>query len=66
MPNKNHDLRLILDTYEVDWLNVWCWKRWSNEFNEELASQEFVSEELALEAMREDKLVWTKASDLGS
>jgi hypothetical protein len=57
---------LVLDTYEINSVNVWCWKQRSDEFNEELASQEFDSEQLAMQAMREDKLVWSKLSDLGN
>jgi len=60
--NPNLD---FLDYYDADGKTVYCWKRWSPQLNEELASEEFSSEDLALDAWRDNKLTWSKLSDLG-
>jgi hypothetical protein len=63
---EKRDPHPFLDFYDVDGETVWCWKRWSDELKEELASEEFSSEELALNAWRDNKLTWSRLGDLGN
>lgn len=61
----NHDPQPFLDSYEVGGKTVWCWKRWNDELEEELASEEYPSEEMALNAWRSDGLTWSRLGNLG-
>ena len=61
----NNDTLPFLDSYEVGGKTVWCWKRWNEESAEELASEEYPSEEMALNALRSDRINWSKLSNLG-
>jgi len=60
MKDSNEPL-IFLDFYDgEDMRTVWCWK---NEATSE-TSQEFLSEEEALSAWRNDELIWSRLSDL--
>lgn len=51
---------LFLDSYEVKGQQKWCW----NDLDRDASSQEFESEEEALEAWRNDKLQFSRLEDL--
>ena len=53
---------LFLDTYEGEDLRpLWCWKN----LETDESSQEFASEEAALQAWRDDELQFSRLEDLG-
>ena len=56
--DKAKHFDLYLDFYDDENLEtVWCWKKTLN--NKELASQEFRSEQQAIDAMNNDQLIWS-------
>lgn len=62
IPRPAAERRLGLNNYEGKACDsVWCW----TDLDTNEASQEFVSEEEALEAMREERLEWSYLNDDG-
>jgi hypothetical protein len=54
---------LFLDFYDGETCRqIWCWKN----LDTDESSQEFLSEEAALEAWRNDELTWSRLEDLGN
>jgi len=55
--------RVLLDFYDIEGLaQVWCWKN----LDTGESSKEFLSEEAALEAWRNNELPWDRLEDLGN
>jgi len=55
--------RLLLDFYDVEGLGqVWCWKN----LDTDESSKEFLSEEAALEAWRNNELTWDRLEHIGN
>lgn len=58
-PGEKEEPPLFLDSYESDGEQRWCWK---NDATQE-SSQEFDSEDEALEAWRDGRLEFSKLPD---
>jgi hypothetical protein len=62
MNTKSPTEPLFLDWYEsADGRRIWCWKN----LKTDESSQEFTSEDVALEAWRRDELRWFRLEELG-